>query len=162
MRPSLAAVGAYVIQDVLKSGDPDFRMLAQPIQELLMSFGGDFEIIAAGAVELQYTEAARVPDPLGVGDELFAVRLVDRPPTGDAEKIQRAWIGDHGLVLIAAGTHVFHEARATQAFGVVDTAHHRLTARHGIGAVARAVDAEEYVIHDADLAEHPVDVVIFG
>src|SRR4249919_1844093 len=103
MRASLAAVGAYVIQDVLESRDPDFRMFAQPVEELLMCGGGDFEVIPAGAMELQYAETARIPDALGVSDELFAVRLVDRSPARDAEEIQSARVGDHGFVRVAAG-----------------------------------------------------------
>ena len=73
-------MGAHVIQDVLKSGDPDFRMLAQLIEELPMRFGGDFEVVAAGAMKLQYTETLRVADALGVGDECGAARLVQPAP----------------------------------------------------------------------------------
>jgi len=58
-------VGAHVIHDFLERGDPDFRMIAKPVEKLLVGPGRDFEIVATRAVELQYPEALRVSHTLG-------------------------------------------------------------------------------------------------
>src|SRR6188768_726204 len=155
---SLARVGAHVIHDLLECGDPDFRMIAQPVDELLMRLGGNFEVVAPGTVKLQHAKALGLAHALDIGNERGAVGLVDRSVARDLERVQLREIGNHGLVSVPAGSHVFHEAGSTQGIRVVSPTYQHLAAWHGIGPRGRAVDAEQHVVHGSDLTEHPVGV----
>jgi hypothetical protein len=74
--PGLASVRADVIHDVLEGRHSDVGMIAQPREKLPMGVGGDVEIVATYAMELQDSEPMGVTHAFGVGNRRGSGPLV--------------------------------------------------------------------------------------
>src|SRR4051812_39094608 len=158
---SLARSGRDVIHDFLERRYPDFRMLAQVFDELSMRVRGDLQVVSARAVKLEDAESAGHAYPLDVGDERGPIGAVHRSIARHLERIEPGDIRDHGRILITPGPHEPDEPRFAQRLGVVDAADLHLAAGNRVRARTFPVDTEQQAVHDADLAEHARDIVVF-